>query len=125
MNPIDFDYSKVKGSTELHNKFKNEFMIYASKEFSHIMIIPYDVGFFRAWSNPDIPVRCGMDGVPDTIIFGLTWYLLFDMKTGKARFQQNQKDFQERIRVINGGKHRVFKINSCLEGIKIIRQQYE
>lgn len=122
---INFDYSKVFGSTELHNKFKKEFIIECSRRFPSVTIIPYDVGFFRAWSNPDIPVRCGQVGVPDTIVFGNGWYLLFDIKTGKAVFQKNQQAFKDRIAIINNGRERVFKIKSVNDGLCIIGNQYD
>ena len=122
---INFDYSKVRGSTELHNKFKREFMICASRAFPNVSIIPYDVGFYRAWSDPDVPVRCGQEGVPDTIIFGCGWYLLVDQKTGKATLQDNQKMYKRRIAEINNGVEKVFKINSVFEGLQLIREQYE
>lgn len=118
---IYFDYSKVKGSTELHNKFKSDFMICVSRRFNDVTVIPYDVGFYRAWSNPDIPVRCGQVGVADTIVFGDKWYLFFDMKTGHATLQANQKGFKARIKEINNGVDRVFKINSIAQGLTLIR----
>jgi len=125
INPIDFDYSKVRGSTEMHNKFKKEFMIYCSRKFPDVMVIPYDVGFYRAYSQPDIIVRCGQDGVPDTIVLGCGWYLLLDMKTGKNKFQENQKAIKARIAEINKGRERVFKIKSSLEGICLIGNCYD
>ena len=115
-----FDYSKVAGSTEMHNKFKKEFMISVSEKFSDVMVIPYDVGFFRAYSQPDIVVRCGQEGVPDTIVLGCGWYLLLDMKTGKAKFQANQKAIKARIAEINKGRERVFKITSVHQGLCLV-----
>lgn len=120
MNPIDYDYSKVKGNTTLHNQFKKEFEIYACKEFDKIMVIPYDVGFVRAYSNPEIAYKMGMEGVLDTIVLTEKGVIFFDMKTGKARLQKNQMNFCIAVRNILGG-HRAFKISSCLEGIQLIQ----
>ena len=116
---INFDYSKVRGSTELHNKLKKEFMIMVNRTFPNVRIIPYDVGFFRAWSNPDIPVRCGQEGVPDLIVFGKGWYLFFDAKTGKNKFQENQIAWARQMQEING-EHKVFKLSTIARGLEII-----
>lgn len=125
MIDVNFDYSKVRGSTEMHNKFKKEFLISASKKYPDVMVIPYDVGFFRAYSQPDIIVRCGQEGVPDTIVFGCGWYLLLDMKTGKAKFQKNQIACKNRIAQINKGRERVFKITTVNQGLCLIGNCYE
>ena len=122
---IHFDYSKVKGSTELHNDFKRKFMVVCSRSFPDISIIPYDVGFFRAYSQPDIVVRCGQEGVPDTIVFGDGFYLLFDMKTGKNKLQENQVNYKNRIAEINKGKDKVFKVNTIFQGVELIKREYE
>jgi len=113
------DYSKVKGSTELHNKLKKEFMIMVSRTFDDAFAITYDVGFFRAWSNPEIPVRCGVVGVPDIIVFVQTEYVLFDAKTGKAVFSTEQKSFAKTIKEI-AGEHRVYKLTTINRGLEII-----
>ena len=120
---IHFDYSKVKGSTELHNKFKKEFMIVVGRQFEFVSIIPYDVAFVRAYSEPEICFQMGVKGVLDTIVFGNGWYLLLDMKTGNSTLQENQKHYQKRIRHINNGVDRAFKINSINEGLDLIRSQ--
>lgn len=124
--PIDiyFDYSKVKGSTELHNKFKREFTICASKEFPDISVIPYDVAFVRAYSQPEICFQMGQKGVLDLIVFGNGWYLLLDTKTGRNNLQTNQKDYRDRIKEINQGVDKAFKINSIIQGLELIRGQY-
>lgn len=121
---INHDYSKHKGSTEAHNKLKKEFTIMVSRTFDDVVVIPYDVGFFRAWSNPDIPVRCGLEGVPDLIVFGRGWYLMFDAKTGKNKFQDNQKAFAGRLREINK-KHVVYKLTTIKRGLEIIKNEKE
>lgn len=118
---IDFDYSSVRGSTELHNKFKKEFMISCSWKYENVMILPYDVGFFRAWSNPDVPVRCGKEGVFDTIVIIPNHTLWFDMKTGKATLQQNQKNFKNRLKQIKGYDV-AFKVSSVREALNIIEE---
>jgi hypothetical protein len=120
---IDFDYSKVRGSTELHEKFKKEVMVVVPKKFEDVIVIPYDVGFFRAWSDPDIPVRCGMVGVPDLIALGKDFYYLFDTKTGKNELSKEQKNFREIIYDING-KHRVHKLNTIRQALEIIAGEY-
>ncbi len=120
MIDVNFDYSKVKGSTPLHNKFKKEFMIKCAQAFYNIVVIPYDVGFVRSYSQPEICYRVGQEGVPDTIVLGKGWYLLLDMKTGKATLQKNQKAFQQRILEVNEGFHRVYKINSVAQGLQLI-----
>lgn len=120
---IHFDYSKVKGSTELHNKFQAEFTVSAYRKFNNIIVIPYYVGFVRAYREPDICFKAGAEGIPDTIVFGDGFYLLLDMKTGKATLQKNQLAYRERFKEINLGKDRVFKINSVYEGLLLI--EYE
>lgn len=125
MTDIHFDYSKVKGSTELHNKFKKEFMISAAKEFFNIVVIPYDVSFVRAYSEPERCFQVGQTGVPDIIVFGNGFYYLLDTKTGKNNLQPNQKVFKTRIAGVNKGVDRVFKINSVSQGLEIIRPAYE
>jgi len=120
---IDFDYSKVKGSTELHNKFKKEFIITVPQHYPNVMVLPYDVAFVRAYSQPEICFQVGQPGVPDTIVLGCGWYLLLDMKTGRATLQQNQRNFQARIFEINLGFGRVFKINSVRAGLRLIGVQ--
>lgn len=120
MIDINFDYSKVKGSTELHNKFKKEFMIYVSKEFHGVAILPYDVAFVRAYSQPEVCYQMGQVGVPDTIIFGEGWYRFADMKTGQAKLSHGQVAFRSRMAVING-KTVVYKINSVKQGLDLIR----
>lgn len=119
---INFDYSKVKGSVEMHNKFKKEFMVAVSKKFPDVMVIPYDVLVARAFINPDIIVRAGQAGTLDTIILGNKSYLFFDMKTGSAVMQKNQINFQTRIREINLGNDRAFKITSISQGFELIGQ---
>ena len=121
---IDFDYSKVKGSTELHNKFKKELMISIAKAFFDTVVIPYDVAFVRAYSQPEKCFRVGQEGVPDIIVLGNGFYYLLDTKTGKNKLQKNQKDFKVRIAGINKGVERVFKINSVREGLDLIRGEY-
>jgi len=121
---IYFDYSTARGSTEQHNKFKKEFMICCSYQFPDITVIPYDVGFVRAYNQPEICYRVGQEGVPDTIVFGKDFYLFFDMKTGKNRLQENQIDFKNRIKDINKGIDRVFKLTSVIQGLEVISVNY-
>lgn len=120
---INFDYSKVRGSTELHNKLKKEFTVMVSRMFPNVIIIPYDVGQFRAFSNPDAIVRCGQYGVPDLIVLGKNYYLFFDAKTGRNSFQKNQKAFAARVEAVNEDK-RVFKLSTIKNGLEII-EKYE
>jgi len=116
---INFDYSKVRGSTELHNKLKKEFMIMVSRKFPELIIIPYDVGFHRAWSNPEVPVRVGQEGVPDLIVFINNTYIMFDAKTGKNKFQANQDHFAGRLFELTGEK-KVYKLSVISDGLDII-----
>jgi hypothetical protein len=122
---IHFDYSKVEGSTELHNKFKKEFMISVAKEFFDVVVIPYDVSFVRAYSEPERCFQVGQAGVPDIIVLGNGFYFLLDTKTGKNNLRPNQKVFKTRIAGVNKGVERVYKINSVSEGLEIIRPEYE
>lgn len=121
---ISHDYSKERGSTELHQRFKKEFTISVSKEFDSAMVIPYDIGFVRAYSNPDICYKIGQDGVLDTIVVTPKATLWFDMKTGMATLSKEQRAFKERIFQIHG-EHRAFKISSVEQGLKIIRFFYD
>lgn len=100
-------------------------MICVSKKFNNAIVLPYDVGFFRAYSQPEIIVRCGQAGVPDTIVLGCGWYLLLDMKTGKNKFQKNQVDFKERVAQVNNGRQRVFKISTVNQGLCLIENCYD
>jgi len=117
---ITFDYSTVKGSTELHEKFKKDFIKVCAKVCPDVMVIPYDVGFYRAYSQPDIIVRCGQKGVLDTVIITPKATLWFDMKTGKNTLQENQKNFIKRLKEIKG-EIRGFKINSIKQGLDLIQ----
>lgn len=123
MIDIDFDYSKVKGSTQMHNKFKQEFILTVPKFYPDVVVIPYDVSKVRAMSQPDIIYQVGQVGVPDTIVFGNSWYLLLDMKTGKATLQPNQKRFKKRIADVNKGIERVFKVKSVRQCLNLIREE--
>lgn len=123
MIDVDFDYSKVKGSTELHNKFKKEFMIKVSELLPNVIILPYDVAFVRAYSEPDVCYQVGQPGVPDTLVLAARDYYLFDMKTGRARLTSKQKAFANRVKEISG-KDRVFKLNTVRRGIEIIKHGY-
>jgi len=118
---IDFDYSKVEGSTELHNEFKSKFMVSVGEYFPLVTIIPYDVAFVRAMSQPEVMFQVGRKGVPDTIAFGCGWYEFFDMKTGSARLTKKQRDFQTQIRANNNGRDRVHKLTTIREGLEIIK----
>ena len=122
MIDIHFDYSKIKGSTTMHNKFKNEFMVSVAKEFPDVMVLPYDVAFVRAYSEPERCFQVGQKGVLDTVVLGKNWYLFLDMKTGCATLQANQKDFVKRLACINLGSPRGFKINTVFQGLELIRK---
>lgn len=84
------------------------------------MTLTYDVGFFRAWSNPDIPVRCGQIGALDIIVMIPKGVLWFDTKTGKARLSPEQKNFVAQLKEVHG-EDRGFKITSIQQGIDIIQ----
>lgn len=119
MNPIDFDYSKVKGSATLHNQFKKEFEIYVPQHIDNVMVIPYDVAFVRAYSEPEKCFMMGMEGVLDTIVITPDKTFFFDLKTGNAKLSKKQLDFCIAIKRIYG-EPRAFKINSCIQGIQLI-----
>lgn len=124
MIDINFDYSKAKGSTQLHEKLKKEFVIMVARTFSNAIVIPYDVGFYRAWKEPEKPVRCGLAGVPDLICFLPNSYLLFDAKTGKNKFQENQKLFALQLKNLTG-REKVFKLSTIKHGLEIIEKELQ
>jgi len=121
MNLPSFNYATVAGSTEMHNQFKKEFTIYVSKMIPQALVLPYDVAFVRAYSEPEKVFQVGQKGVLDTIVILPKATLWFDMKTGGARLQKNQMAFCERIFHIHG-ERRGFKITSVEDGIDIIEQ---
>lgn len=120
MNPIDHDYSKEAGSTTLHNQFKKEFEIYVPQHFVNVMVIPYDVGFVRAYSEPEKAYMMGMEGVLDTIVVLPQATFFFDVKTGGNKLTKKQLDFCIAIKKIYGS-NRAFKINSCSQGIALMQ----
>jgi len=122
---MNFDYSKVKGSTELHNKFKKETMIAISEQYPDVIVLPYDVGVFRAFSEPEKIVRCGQDGCGDLIILGNSWYLILDNKTGKNTLQPNQKNFKKRVASINSGFEKMFKITTVKQALDLVERQQQ
>lgn len=121
---INFNWSTVQGSTENHNKFKKQFIKVVNKTFLKSMVIPYDIGFVRAYSQPEICYKIGQDGVLDTIVIIPNHVLFFDMKTGNARLSTLQKAFIKQVKLING-VDKAFKINSIKEGLDIIKGFYE
>lgn len=124
MIDLNFDYSKVKGSTELHNEFKKYFKLSVSQNFPNAIVLDYDVAKVRAISQPEIIYQVGNKGVLDTIVLLKNIYIFFDMKTGKNKLQKNQIYFKERIYEINKDE-RAFKINSIREGLDIIKRFYD
>lgn len=120
---INFNYSKIEGSTTLHNKFKKEFREAASASFDKIIVLPYDVAKVRALSEPERIYQMGQIGVPDTLVLLPNIYLFFDQKTGKARLSKLQNNFKMRVTFINQDQ-RVFAINSIKQGLDIIRKYY-
>lgn len=121
---INFDWSSVAGSTEMHNEFKRQFTLTVPKHFKDAFVLPYDVGTVRALAEPENIYKMGQTGCLDTIVITPKATLWFDMKTGKARLQPNQKAFINTLLNIHG-EHRGFKINSIAEGLKIIGFFYE
>jgi hypothetical protein len=109
---------------EAHQNLVKEFSNALSEKFPDIIVIPYTVGMFRAFDNPDRIIRAGIKGVPDLIIFGKGFYLFLDAKTGNATFNKNQRFFKERMQEV-AGCDIVFKLKSVDQGLKIIKGFYE
>lgn len=114
------DYEK--GSTAAHQNLLKTFTVAACREFDDIVIIPYTVGMFRDFELAERIIRAGVKGVPDTLVLMGGDYIFFDAKTGKARFTKEQLAFKERMKQVNRGKDRVYKLTSVEQGLNVIRE---
>ena len=118
---IHFNWSTVAGSTEMHNEFKRQFTVTVPKHFKDAFVLPYDVGFVRAFTQPEICYQMGQQGCLDTLVIVPKATLWFDMKTGKAVLQPNQKAFIRTLKEIHGSD-RGFKLSSIKQGLDIIKE---
>lgn len=108
---------------QAHQNLVKNVMIAISNEHPDVLLIPYTVGMFRAWDNPDRVVHAGRAGVPDLIAFGKGWFLFMDAKTGKADFNDNQKNFIRRVAEIMGNHSHVKKIRSVSDALALIAEK--
>ena len=111
-----------QGSTKEHQDLIKDFIKEVSRIFPDVMIVPYTVGMFRDFDSAERIIHACQKGFPYTLILGCGWYLLFDGKTGNARFSKEQAAIAERIKTINKGTDHVYKLKSLEDGIKIIKK---
>lgn len=93
----------IKGNYTEHQNLIKRFVKLTSLEMPNIINLPYDVGTYRAYSDPDRIVKLGQEGVLDRLIILKGGQVMFlDAKTGKAKLAGNQKDFKQRFLEVAG-----------------------
>jgi VRR-NUC domain len=90
-----------RGSLEAHNALINDILV-AFGSLSNIRIWKNDVGVGRALDN-DRVLRWGLKGSSDIIGVGLGGkFIAIEVKTGKARQSEQQKNFQNMVNSMGG-----------------------
>ena len=107
--------------TVAHQNLVKQFTVKVAVTFPELIVLPYTVGMFRAFDDPNRIVRAGLKGVFDMIVLGCGWYLFFDAKTGKAVLTKEQRAFKNRVTDLNGGQVHAYKLGSVAMGMDIIK----
>ncbi len=111
--------SKIKGSIQAHTNLINQILKEIPKHHPELVALKFDAGTARALHNPDIIFNYGNKGFPDILI--LCWnshFIVCDAKTGNAKLNKAQQNFDNRLGDIQSQIHTVHSVNEVLKLIK-------